>query len=383
MSLPDNCQFSALPAALANTSGDENDASPSQRGHASALLAPGDGTPFEQLASRRIRNRRRTWIVTAGAVPASIPMWCSRSMWLTQLEVWRTLNPHVLREYHMRAQLFRRILAVLARYADGATGRHCAVSNQTVAEQVGCDRRSVTTARAILAASGYGIEVRRGSGSPGRPSHWCRNSVWHLISRRPTAAETRFCALPTSTNHPLKTPVGKSSPSEARGASKPDPRRTGRRPGADAPPRDLHTQRIAGWLASKAIGLHARPGRHIVGQLCGALEASHLHLDCWTGQTLIHALHADMAARGLNWPDRIDQPGAFLASRLRHLPARPEEAATPAPPTHQRRPHPPVTLTHVGEAARDRVRACITAYRRRSGTAPLPQLNGAPEKTGP
>lgn len=365
MSLPDNRQFSALPAALANTSGDEIAASPSQHDHASPLLAPGDGTLIARVAPCQVRNRRRPWIVAAGAVPASVPMWCSRSMWLTQLEVWRTLNPHVLREYHMRAQLFRRILAVLARYADGATGRHCAVSNQTVADQVGCDRRSVTTARAILAASGYGIEVRRGSGSPGRPSHWCRNSVWHLISRRPTAAETRFCALPTSTNHSLKTSVGKSSPSEARGASKPNPGPKRRRLVEGRGPRDLHTQRIAGWLASKAIGMHARRGRHVVGQLCAALDASHLHLDAWTGQTLIHALHADMATRGLNWPDRIDQPGAFLASRLRHLPARPAEAATPAPPAHQRQPHPPVTLTDIGQAARDRVRACIAAARRR------------------
>ncbi len=46
------------------------------------------------------------------------------------------------------------------------------MSNKTVAAKAGCERRSVTTARAILVVSGYGIEVRRGSGSPGKPSHW-------------------------------------------------------------------------------------------------------------------------------------------------------------------------------------------------------------------
>lgn len=357
-------QFSVLPAALANISGDQNSASPSQPDHGSPLVMPAGGRQDAAQRRRTIRNRRRNWIVAAGQVPASIPMWNSRSSWKTQLEVWRALNPGVLRGFHMSGRMFRHIVAALARYADGPTGRHCAVSNQTVAQDVGCNRRSVSTARAILAVSGYGIEVRRGSGSPDKPSHWCRTSVWHLISRRPTAAESRFCALPTPRRFPLKDPVGKHSPSEAGAASRPDfnPRR--RRKAVRSGPRDLHTQRIAARLASTAAGLQAREGRHVVGQLCDALEASHLHLESWSGSALIAALNADMTKRGLNWPDRIEQPGAFLAARLRHLPTRPGTDLTPTPPAMHNEPRGPVTLTDVGRAARERVRACITARRR-------------------
>jgi len=358
-------QFSVLPAALANISGDQTTVSSSRPDHRSPLVAALSARPTGLDHRCAIRNRRRPWIVAAGQVPATVPMWNSRSSWLAQLEVWRNLNRAMLREHHMSGRLFRRIMAALARYADGATGRHCAVSNKTIAKAVGCDRRSVSTARAILAASGYGIEVRRGSGSPGKPSHWCRNSVWHLISRRPSPAETRLCALPTPRTHPSKTPVGSHSPSEARTASPTDLPQKRRRRSTTSAPRDLHTQRIAGWLASTGIGMEARTGRHVVGQLCAALEGSHLQLDAWSGPTLIQALNADMTKRGLNWPDRLDQPGAFLATRLRHLPARPELDTTPAPPAIAADPRRRVTLTEVGRAAKDHVRACIAAARRR------------------
>jgi hypothetical protein len=302
--------------------------------------------------------------VAAGAVPATMPMWNSRQSFQSQMEVWRAVNPDVLREHHMSSRLFRLIIAALARYADGATGRHCAVSNRTVAAVVGCSPRSVTTARVILAASGYGVEVRRGSGSPGKPSHWCRTSVWHLVSRRPSAAESSFCALPSFRTLRSKTPVGNHSPSEAGAASPTDSLHKRRRRAGVSAPRDLHTQRIAGWLASTGIGMEARHGRHVVGQLCTALQGSHLQLESWSGPALIRALNADMATRGVNWPDRIDQPGAFLAARLRHLPARPDDDSTPAPPAAVVEDRQPVTITEVGRAAKDHVRACIAAARR-------------------
>ena len=357
-------QFSVLPAALANISGDQNNASPSQPDHGSPLLVPAGRRPAPIGRTCTVRNRRRQWIVADGQVPANVPMCNSRAAWLTQLEVWRALNPQVLPSFHMSGKLFRLILTVLARYADGPTGRHCAVSNATVAAEVGCSRRSVTTARAIIAFSGYGVEVRRGSGSPDKPSHWWRTSVWHLISRRPTAAERRFFALPPSKRFPLKDPVGNHLPSEADTASRPKSHPQRRRTAGRHGPRDLHTQRIAGRLASAAAGLQARKGRHVVGQLCNALHASHLHLEAWSAATLIQALNFDMAQRGLSWPDRIEQPGAFLAARLRHLPARPISDATPAPPPISPTPRQPVALTEVGRAARERVRAYIAARRR-------------------
>lgn len=104
-----------------------------------------------------------------------------------------------------------------------------------------------------------------------------------------------------------------------------NPKQRPRRPGRHSPvtPRPLHTQRLAGWLASTAAGLGIRTGHHVVGQLCNALHASQLDLEAWTGPQLVAALNADMKQRGLTWPDQITSPGPFLAQRLRHLPARP------------------------------------------------------------
>jgi hypothetical protein len=38
---------------------------------------------------------------------------------------------------------------------------------------------------------------------------------------------------------------------------------------------------------------------------------------------MIHYVNADMRATARSWPDHIERPGAFLASRLRRLPRTP------------------------------------------------------------
>jgi hypothetical protein len=72
------------------------------------------------------------------------------------------------------------------------------------------------------------------------------------------------------------------------------------------------------------------------------LIRSGLDLNAWTAPQTLHALNADMHKTGWSWPNRIERPGPFLASRLRRLPPRPlavtprEEptptAENPAPP---------------------------------------------------
>ena len=360
--MSDNRQFSGACTAVANISGREIVSPPSQLHHASALLTTTGGTPTSAAERAKFRSRRRAWIVTAGHVPATVPMWNGRTAWRTGLEVWRHVYPDVLRRYHLSARMLRIVAPLLAEYADSATGRNCAVSNQRIARRGGCSTRTVSTVRAVLAVSGFGLEARRGTGSPDTPFHARRVSVWHLISRRPSAAETHFFHLPPRRDFTPKVPLGSSSPSEAHPAS-PElhHQRKRRRAAAEHPPRTLHTQRLAGWLASTAIGLGARDGRHVVGQLCAALERSHLELDAWTGPHLVKALDADMAARKISWPDRIDQPGAFLAGRLRHLPARPPEDPRPTPPPAANPDKP--TLTEVGRQAQRRVRAMIRGAR--------------------
>jgi hypothetical protein len=65
------------------------------------------------------------------------------------------------------------------------------------------------------------------------------------------------------------------------------------------------------------------------------LRRSGLDLTAWTAPQILAALNADMHETGWSWPNRIERPGAFLASRLRRLPPRPlavtpREKPTPA-----------------------------------------------------
>jgi len=61
-----------------------------------------------------------------------------------------------------------------------------------------------------------------------------------------------------------------------------------------------------------------------VGAVCDAITAAGIDPTVWSVRTIRDRLDTDMRARGWSWPDRIDRPGAFLASRLRRLEWRPE-----------------------------------------------------------
>jgi hypothetical protein len=104
----------------------------------------------------------------------------------------------------------------------------------------------------------------------------------------------------------------------------------------------------------------------VVGQICLALESSHLELPAWTGRQLQEALDADMAVRNLSWPNRITRPRAFLATRLRYLPARPPTDHTPAAAAPVEQTAAP-TITDIGRSALQRCRDDIARARRAYG----------------
>lgn len=322
--------FSVLPARLANVRCDESASGRSRDRHGSHFATPSTAVRSDRLEQADFRIRRRNWIRAAGAVSPTTPMWTSRTTWTCEVAAWAasTAGLQVLRQAHVTHRLFTRVTAALARFADGTSGRHCAVTNARVARSAGCSPRSVTTVRGVLAAAEFAVEVRRGTGSPTTPVHQRRPSIWHLTSRRQPVDRTGFCDLPRSRRVTGSCPVGSTSPSEAHSAPRRDrsPKKQRRR----REPRPLHTQRLAGWLASTSTGLGARTGHHVVGQLCDALHASHLELASWTGPQLIQALNDDMRKSGFTWPNEITRPGPFLAHRLRKLPTR------PAPPIQAR-----------------------------------------------
>ena len=159
-------------------------------------LTPAASRPRRGRLASRISAARRNWIEKVGAVDATTPMWASRRAWLSQIEQWATSQSGqaICSQHHIRPEVVVRVATAIAEFADGATGRNCAASNQSVAAAAGCSESLVTRVRnKLLAPAGFAVEARRGSGGAGRRN---RASVWHLI---PVAglSRPRVSDLPT------------------------------------------------------------------------------------------------------------------------------------------------------------------------------------------
>lgn len=259
-------------------------------------------------------------------------MWTSRAGWCTDLAAWLATDEGLAecRRVHIRPELALHVAGHKAAHADHATGRNCAVSNATVAAAAGCSERTVTTVNRVLSASGLAVEVHRGTGSASTPGYGCRPSIWHLISRPKPVDKPAVCDLPPSRRDRRVSPVRSQSPSpreRAHGGNssteQTPPPRSRRR--WRATPRPLAVQLLAAGLALVVHGLD-KPGRAHIGALCDAIDAAGIDATAWTPKALTAALNADMRVTGWSWPDHIERPGAFLASRLRRLPARPDHS---------------------------------------------------------
>jgi hypothetical protein len=279
-----------------------------------------------RAARKQLRDNRRQWIVLAGASPTTTPMWTSRRGWLSELDAWTdtTGGAAVLAAKRLRPALLLRVAETLADHADHASGRHCAATNATIASVAGCSARTVTTVRAVLRDAGLAVEIRRGTGSAMTPQCRRRPSVWHLISRAQPVDNARVCDLPPSLCDRRLSHVGKRSPSvRTRPPTKNSSKPHGQRRRA---PRPLRLQQLAAAIVAGSIGLDAVHPGHV----CDALLRSGLDLTAWTAPQILAALNTDMHETGWSWPNRIERPGAFLASRLRRLSPRPLVITRPA-----------------------------------------------------
>lgn len=297
------------------------------------------------------RRARRRWIVEAGQSPATTPAWTSRDGWLSELERWLSTDEGrtARMRAHLRSSLLMSVAAVLAAHADHANGRHCAVTNAAAAAAAGCSPRTVTTVRRLLAEAGLAIEVHRGTGSAHAPRDLRRPSIWHLVSRKEPVDNSGVFHLPPSRRDRRVSPVGKNSPS---GRTRP-PRKSQSSQRPPRAPRPLRVQRLAAEVIARSVGLDTVHPGHI----CDALSRSGLDLDQWSAGQITAALNTDMRARGWSWPNKIDRPGAFLATRLRRLPQRP--IAKPA----ESKTSPPVdTDAHRAMPASAAARAAARAY---------------------
>lgn len=314
------------------------------------------GVPPRRGGKSRISAQRRRWIELVAVVNAIVPMWHSRRLWIAQVKTWVYSEPGLAAcaELHIRPEVVVRIAIALARFADGATGRNCAAANATIAAIAGCSASLVTRVRnKLLAPAGLAVEAHRGSGGGGRPN---RASVWHLVPSS-TVAQPAVSDLPTLPPGGGLSPVRDQSPRARKRAEK-STRGSAQRRRRQAP-RPLAVQKLAAGLIARSVGLE----RVHPGQVCDALSGSGLDLAHWSPAQLAAALDADMRQRGISWPDRITRPGAFLAARLRRLPARPALADhTPAPPRQEPRTARPVTASStVRRAALDQIRSQVAA----------------------
>lgn len=309
------------------------------------------GATSNRLRKIRAAEARRSWIERQGEADPATPVWLSREGWIDDVRAWAASPDFAVVRASVRVSITSATVvsvAVLwAGFADHGTGRNAAVTRARIAEKMGCAIKTVSRAWQVLGAAGWAVEAARGHGSAGLPSAGKRPSIWHLVSRRPAtpagAALGENVPLPPKAGSCLSPPVGNNSPSVRERAREkfsspnnthqPRSRRRWR-----ATPRPLAVQRLAAGLVTPAAGhgpdndgrrtaLIVGLDRGHLGAICDAITAAGIDADAWTPKTLTTALDADMRARGWSWPDRIERPGAFLASRLRRLPARPDLTA--------------------------------------------------------
>ncbi len=311
-----------------------------------------------------VRETFADWVSGAGKVPATVPMWLSRRRWIATVCRWAATDEGaaVLKAHHVSYRLFCAVVVVIARHAEGRTGRNVAVTNERIAAEAAaavgkCSQRSVTTIRrAILAPSGWAMEVKRGAGQA--QGRYNRPSLWHLLSRA-------VCDLSSTSDFDQNSSVVKSSPSAARrrrrtSQATPASPAGGKRERA-AKPRERQVLVLAGHVAGRCLGF----GKVHPGALAKVLADSHLELRAWTPRQLLSALDAQTRERGLSWPDRLAHPAGFLAHRVAGLPARPQvAAATAAPPRYVPEAPRPVASAEVRAAARDAVRRAVINARR-------------------
>lgn len=308
-------------------------------GRATAVGAPCSGAVSDRLRKVRAAEARRAWIERQGAADPATPAWLSREGWLDDVFSWAASPDFAVvcaaNRVSIASATVVSIAVLWAGFADHATGRNAAVTRARIAQKMGCAVKTVSRAWQVLGAAGWAVEAARGHGSSSGHTAGNRPSIWHLVSRRPAAPQAadpgEDVPLPPKAGSCLLPLVESYSPSvrgRAREHVSPSdqPRRPRPRRRWRATPRPLAVQRLADELVGNAYG--RRPlchglGRGHIGAVCDAITSAGIEPAVWTARDVRAALDADMRATGWSWPDRVERPAAFLAARLRRLPARP------------------------------------------------------------
>lgn len=315
-------------------------ASPARFGRAEVITAVGSpcsGAVSDRLRKVRAAEARRAWIERQGEADPATPVWLSREGWLDDVRAWAASPDFAAVCASVRVSITSATVVAVAvlwaGFADHGTGRNAAVTRARIAQTVGCAAKTVSRAWQVLGAAGWAVEAARGHGSSSGHTAGNRPSIWHLVSRRPTVpapadsvGNVHLPAKPGSCLLPLVESYSPSVRGRAREHVSPSDQPRQRRRWR-ATPRPLAVQRLADELAGNAYGrrgLCHGLGRGHIGAVCDALTSAGIDPAVWTARDVRAALDADMRATGWSWPDQIERPGAFLAARLRRLPARPD-----------------------------------------------------------
>lgn len=283
-------------------------------------------------------QRGRSWALP-GRPPALC--WTGRARWLLAVDVALATEEgrRLCRARHLSPATARAIARGCADYADSTTGRHLTASNRTIgahaAQRAGRARPwshdVVANTRRVLETLGLAVEVVRGRYLTAQERlaaavhHDCVQlraaSTWALTLVRRWQVKS---SLPRRGSTGSKTPRRSNSSNARKRAKAP----FGRSPRTKTRPRPIAAQRVTAQLVAQAHGLDA--GQQHLGALVDVIAR---YVDCstWTGKDLAEVLYQDNRQRNLSWPDRIDDPAAFIAHRLSRLAPL---LAQPSPSAH-------------------------------------------------
>lgn len=322
----------------------------------------------------------RWWIASFGQAPASVPV-VSRARWTALVGVWLDTEAglDVLARYHVSGRRFIAVATAIARHGHGGTGRFIAVTNRRIASEAGYSESTVTIVRRILLSQGWLYKSAEGVSS--RSGRCNRPAIVHLTTPRPAA--NTAAAVDNSVSRPrcagpVYDPLRSGSSTYFSTVSNNQTRRPlTRRHKARKPSPDPHRRqrwadafRLADELMARTTGLGPRRR-----PLASALALSALDLPQWSGQALKSALDASAQQHRWDWPVNIANPGAFLAWRLRQLPAAPE--TTPVPPQYTANVTPVESTARAREAAKELLRDMLVRKRRARISGKEKDLNHA------
>jgi hypothetical protein len=275
---------------------------------------------------------------------ADQPGWHSEQLWLSAVQRWA--NSRVGRracQNKITSDTLLRIASALARYADYDTGRRCAPSQNTIADELGCVRKTVQRAEHILAAAGL-LTVIHGGGNYTHAMHrqYARlRRAGHQLIKPDHCTRIRALTLPRKHRpvHNVSLPTVGRSPCPSYSPTTPSNARIRAR---EAAARPKTQQRQTEWrrqqpvpialqlLAAALVALlpWLARGRHI-GAVCDALSWNGIQSHRWgnTPAAAADTLLAELAKPGpIPTGDTCRSPIGWLHHALQRV-----DTSTPTP----------------------------------------------------